>query len=428
MEFNGLRKTIRKKELKTKLIRIWDFAEELNASSNSKTIDGIGHCKRVDKNLERLVKQNIGGKYSVKEKFLLSAAAALHDLYKGVEPYGWDHGKMAAHRLKEDLKFIDDGPRLKIIGFIVSIHDRGSIRSIPLSSVPFDDGNELFLPKLALLFKLADMLDCTYRRINSLRILTGIETSSEKENSRLAIVDWRIEGKNKLFFCISPNDKDQLQDSMIGFKMIYHELAQHDLALHLLGFPTKFIPELMPDVIKNVEIQKTFDDIISGKIELNLPEDPKITYSSRAHIRLIFYKDGIDKVLMKKHRGWNGQFLVPNLPMIFRTDDSLTVFKRALSKRYNLNENEFKVEDISEEKFIQKRSKQNDQMTQYCYKIAKIKLLNNDIFPRESFQMNSTQYKWVSVEQCISEKQIYDGNEEIIKEIADIFYKEFVTG
>ncbi|MFZ2664179.1 MAG: HD domain-containing protein, partial [Patescibacteria group bacterium] len=175
MALTGLRIKTGNSSYNKILKKIWDFATDLNPVGDSKYKDGIEHCKRVSVNLERLMANEIGGKYSIEERFLLSAAASIHDIYKGSCHCMRDHGAVAAVKISE-LEYLCSGSILKLIGHIISIHDQGSIRGIPNTSTSID-GQCIFLPRLALLFKLADMLDCTYKRINTIRLTSGIETS-----------------------------------------------------------------------------------------------------------------------------------------------------------------------------------------------------------------------------------------------------------
>lgn len=424
MEYTGLRKKVSSKELSKHIEKIWDNCIDLNPASSSKYKDGIDHCIRVDKNLERLVINKVGGIYSNHEKFLLSASAATHDIYKGSETPGEDHGETVSKKLQE-ISCLGNGNILNLIGYIVSIHDRGSIRNIPTSSTW--DGQSIFLPRLALLFKLADMLDCTYKRINNSRILAGIETPGNKEISRQGISDWDLDGKDKIKIILIPKTKEQLESSMIAFKMIDNELAQHDLALHLLQFPTSFSPELFSGPGTDSEIKTHFENIKSGKISLDLPVDPKITYSSRKHIRLFFYIKGQNKVLMKYHKRW-GQWLLPNLPLIFRSEQNVNIIIENLSMRYDLPKNEFELKKLSEAKSIQKMSKENKQMTAYQYRIAEIQLsATSEYSQTEFYKQDDVHFKWIPIEECVSDKKIYEGNKEIIGHIAKIFKVPFTV-
>jgi hypothetical protein len=428
MDVKGLRNTMIGTKYSKATDKVWEAAEHLNPTGEAALKDGIFHCQRVDDNLERLtVHKQVGGEYTEKELFLLCCAAALHDIWKGSPILKEeDHGIEAAKKLDAfSEKTGLDRITLKLIGMICKIHDRGSIRSIPTKKIPWQ-GENIFLPKLSLIFRIADMLDCTYRRINEVRLKAGIDLIDQKIDGRLGIYEWDLEGEEDIKIIISPKNIKQLENSMIAVKMMDTELSQMDLALRLMQFPYKISPELQ-NLNEDYKITRHFEGICTGKYPIILPEDTKVVVNTRAHIRLMFVNERKkkNKVLMQLNEEWNNQWLLPNIPIQYSSDRNPSVIKNTIAHRYKIRPEEFTVEMLTGELFVQKISKKNEQMTEYRYRVAKVDLTENPKFMKDKFQLRGRKYQWFKVAQCTRDKKIYSGNEEVIEILAEYFRETF---
>lgn len=171
-ENKRLRNSIKDKSLLSELQNLWDSAEkELHPLQRGKTAQGFHHCIRVEGNIWSLIQKHIT-RFRDQDLFLLSAAAALHDVGKITNEVdnnsdsNKDHGKSGEKFLLENdnwKKYFREKTEASAVASIIGVHSNGEIHTIP---VEFTWGNPpaILLRSLAAIFRLADMLDSDYRR------------------------------------------------------------------------------------------------------------------------------------------------------------------------------------------------------------------------------------------------------------------------
>ncbi|MCK4873265.1 MAG: hypothetical protein KAS72_11110 [Phycisphaerales bacterium] len=185
---------------------IWSWARELQPFQKGKTEQGREHCQRVERNIGRLFKQaKIEEACCPAAAYVLSAAAALHDIDK-VEladdsflRTGLPHGRQAAEWIRDYeafAKLIRHAEYRELIATLIQCHDDGNFANLK-ESRSFD-GQVVFPPSLAGLFRLADMLDASGRRAPQLCM--DLKTKQYTENrevwkARNAITDWLFSDK-----------------------------------------------------------------------------------------------------------------------------------------------------------------------------------------------------------------------------------------
>lgn len=400
---------------------LWAFAERVITDSAL-----IQHCRRVDANLERLLQSKVGGDYSNHEALLLTSAAAWHDVLK-LNPAlccHMDHGAAAASRLPgfSDLIGIDNvRPILSMVASIIRIHDQGSIRSVP-PSVSWQ-GNTISLPRLALLFKIADMLDCSADRINSLRLMTGLEEKGSKENARLGIFDWELLGQDAFRILLAPSDSIQMKDAMIAVHLMDAELRQHQDALHLFQIPDTMIPRLLPSA-SNPHLARSFTDCLSSITADDLPDNLKFPVLRHSGI-LVAFACSIPprKVLLHWKREWK-QWILPSVPMPFSFVHERDFVRQLIMVKYGLHHNEFSLEDLGEVFFDQKMSLSHNCMTEYSFRIALVRLKRRSRLTRESFTLRNERYEWRAIADCRNDDKMQATNAQVWRQVEELIAQQ----
>lgn len=167
-----LRQTIRRgnPSLATELDNLWFVAQtKIHEFQEGKTAQGTLHCLRVESNLGLLL-QNKLDKFKEIDLFVLSAAAALHDIGKikrQTTSKKEDHGLEGRSLLLDEKvwsEFFQNRRKAEAIAHIIGTHDNGQIDSLPEEPFVIGSPPGLLLRSLAAIFRLADMLDTDYRR------------------------------------------------------------------------------------------------------------------------------------------------------------------------------------------------------------------------------------------------------------------------
>ena len=137
-----LRKAVRRldERLWHQLEEVWRKAQEgIHDAQWSRDghQQGTAHCLAVEDNLAALIPDGCKGtRYSAGDLFMLSAAAALHDVGKAGEFPG-DHGQVSMWEIRERAEaFGLDRGQAKVVGAIVGVHSSGALETLPGRPIP----------------------------------------------------------------------------------------------------------------------------------------------------------------------------------------------------------------------------------------------------------------------------------------------------
>lgn len=214
---------------------IWKhpIVKAIQNKQNGATDQSSTHCERVDDNIARLLEytKNIE-QFSPLELYLLSGAAALHDIGKSRKtdvlslkkslPFyiSDDHGLLAQELIVNkniSKKLFPQQPYANLVGLIVATHDNGNMYLVssqtlhlplPSSATKFHVRPRL----LAAVFRLADMLDCTFERSIGLDIDETATAKSAVEAGRECITNWQIDANRPecIYFSMMPENESAL--------------------------------------------------------------------------------------------------------------------------------------------------------------------------------------------------------------------------
>lgn len=216
-----LRDTLRKlnQGLANRLETLWQTArKEIHPFQEGKTNQGTDHCLAVENNIGILLEAKID-KFKDKDLFILSAAAALHDIGKikrQISGVQLDHGQWGRELLKDreiSRHFLDDERMAIAIAEVVGVHENGLIDDLPEELFSIGAPPRVPLRSLAAIFRLADMCDTDYNRVpwllKEMRAVRFVE-NPEVWLARHNIVGWHpsSDGKSIVLTVSSCEDKD----------------------------------------------------------------------------------------------------------------------------------------------------------------------------------------------------------------------------
>jgi HEAT repeat protein len=225
-------------DLRIQLEDIWRRAKDYHGKQKGDTLQDRKHCETVDENLYRILLSVKKGKQSNLELFLLSAAACVHDIGK-IDANDWeDHGKRARQIILDEYDRLGlDRGQATILAPLVGVHDSGHLDELPKE--PFPIGNEeVNIPKLAAVFRLADMLDTNYQRTPE--ILSSIMFSENgippKWLGRQSITGWYLDGENRIILKTAPKEAET-DAAYALWGMMKEEISKIAPILRVYGYP-----------------------------------------------------------------------------------------------------------------------------------------------------------------------------------------------
>jgi len=217
-----LRDTIRNQNhaLAIELENLWNAAQrKIHQFQEGKTSQGTLHCVRVEENIGLLLQDSLD-KFKDVDLFLLSAAAALHDIGRiKHQVYGTqlDHGQWGRKLLLDrdiNAEFFQEQRKATAVAEIIGVHDNGRISDLPEEPFVIGSPPGVLLRSLAAIFRLADMLDTDYRRCPY--VLQGIKSLAFVENPEVWIAresiggwDGAKDGKTILLQLSSKEEEDR---------------------------------------------------------------------------------------------------------------------------------------------------------------------------------------------------------------------------
>ncbi len=211
--------------LASELTAIWASAcKKIYGFEVGKRLQGALHNLAVENNIGILLEHfNLLDKMKAKDIFVLSAAAALHDIDKAMIKYGkgYNHGRSGNKLLLKDrvrLEFSLDPRKAEAVAHIIDVHSDGNLDRIPEGSFVIVDPPGLNLRGLAAIFRLGDILDTTYERHPDVILrVRGVKSKDEEKVTRATrlIGGWTPSGDGKA----------------IVLQVIRHHKIQDELAL-----------------------------------------------------------------------------------------------------------------------------------------------------------------------------------------------------
>ncbi len=193
--------------LASELTALWVSAyEKIYGFEAGKRQQGPPHNLAVENNIGFLLKHfKLFDKMKPKDIFVLSAAAALHDMDKAMNKDNqvYAHGRNGKKLLlKESIhrEFNLDARKAEAVAWLIDVHDDGDFNRLPEDAFVIDDPPGLNLRGLAAIFRLSDILHTTYERYPD--VIAEIRSAKTKDEEKTAqatrlIGGWTISADNK---------------------------------------------------------------------------------------------------------------------------------------------------------------------------------------------------------------------------------------
>lgn len=232
------------------LEEVWRKAEEgIHEAQRSKDghQQGTKHCLAVEDNLFALIPDEWKGtRLKALDLFVLSAAAALHDVGKAGDTLD-DHGHVAMREVRTRAQdFGLDQGQAEVVGWIVQAHNDGNLEALP-PTPRFLGTVEVDVRTLAALFKLADMLHTEYTRVSPQVVdFAGARgEDNPKTLFRLRVRGWGYDHQGRILLQATPKEVSDIEIIFTGFEMMRRDLEPLAPVLQAAGFPYEFaLPEL----------------------------------------------------------------------------------------------------------------------------------------------------------------------------------------
>jgi HEAT repeat protein len=203
---------------------------------------GTKHCLAVEENLSALIPDEWKGtKLKALDLFVLSAAAALHDVGKAGDTLD-DHGHVSMREVRTRAQdFGLDQGQAEVVGWIVQAHNDGNLEALP-PTPRFLGTAEVDVRTLAALFKLADMLHTEYTRVSRQVIDFGGARGEDNPKTlfRLRVRGWGYDPQGRILLQAVPKDTSDIEVIFTGFEMMRRDLEPIAPVLQDAGFPYEF--------------------------------------------------------------------------------------------------------------------------------------------------------------------------------------------
>ncbi|MBW2045212.1 MAG: hypothetical protein JRI96_10075 [Deltaproteobacteria bacterium] len=214
-----------------------DIVQGLQVTQIGVTHQGKSHCERVDEHLGRLLTATkTKNKFRNIELYLLSAAAALHDIGKSHDinikklikkmpiNISQDHGLIAKYLLGWKVLgriLFPDRLYADAVADIVSVHDSGNMSLVDSGAIHLKVSpgstrqEEARLQLLASVFRLADMMECSYERVLDLGDKINDREESKVVTGRRNLQVWELHPDYRECVYFSPICKDKTSLSIV---------------------------------------------------------------------------------------------------------------------------------------------------------------------------------------------------------------------
>jgi len=261
-----------KGDFSTQINEIWRKAKSFHEKQKGDNINGREHCLAVERNIGKLIAYNNNYKrLNQTELFLLDVSACLHDIGKTIEDkkYMWncDHGRISEKLILENYEQLGlELVQAVFVGHIVGVHVSGNVDEIPQEQKALGI-EEVNLVKLAVIFKLADMLETTHQRVPP--ILNAIYYPGGKIPSKWAgrktISGWIINKAGEIILQAIPQ-KNTLENLYALKSMMEDEFLKISPYLDKYHYPCKLGELEIDDVLieKKYEEDKRYHKAVLG--------------------------------------------------------------------------------------------------------------------------------------------------------------------
>jgi hypothetical protein len=182
-----------------------------------------------------------GDRLTATDLFVLSAAAALHDMGKVGDTLD-DHGHVAMREVRARAQdFGLDQGQAEVVGWIVQAHNDGNLEALP-PTPRFLGTVEVDVRTMAALFKLADMLHTEYTRVSPQVVdFAGARgEDNPKTLFRLRVRGWGYDPQGRILLQAVPKDTSDIEVIFTGFAMMRRDLEPLAPVLQAAGFPYEF--------------------------------------------------------------------------------------------------------------------------------------------------------------------------------------------
>ena len=238
------RETVRnllRNDYKIQIDEIWRKAKEYHSDQRGDNTQGTSHCETVESSLYRLIPERKKRELKQISLFLLSAASCVHDIGK-IDGKVWEeHGKRSMLIILDHYERLGlDWGQAVAVAYIVSVHDHGHLDELPRV---FPIGNEeVDIIELAAIFRLADMLDTTYKRVPEVlsEIMFPDGNIPQKWRGRRSVTGWYLDRKNKIILQAAPKEMDDLEAVYTLWSMMNEEISEIAPHLRQYGYPYEF--------------------------------------------------------------------------------------------------------------------------------------------------------------------------------------------
>jgi len=244
------------KDLWHQLEYLWRKAErDIHEQQRSKEghQQGTQHCLAVEKNLTRLIPDKWKGtRFTAVDLFLLSAAAALHDVGKaGNLPDDHGHVSMWEVRRRAPIYGLEE-EQAEVVGWVVQVHNDGKVELLDPKPIPLGSTAKVFLRPLAAVFKLADVLHNDLTRIRDQSAEFGGRDADEnlKTRFRRRVRGWCFDDYDRIEIYAVPRDWVDAEVIYTGVLLSRQELDPVVPTLQDVGLPWELVPRLEETAIK----------------------------------------------------------------------------------------------------------------------------------------------------------------------------------
>lgn len=312
--------------MQNKFFTLWKKAtKEIHPFQRGDSYQSSTHSINVLKNIDCLSKV-VNPILNLPEKYILCCAAVLHDIDKAIIDYDQKvridkkHGLVSAAFIQD--KYEHFGLTLceaDAVAIVTRYHGKYSLKDIEneCENEEINDPNEykslgkINYPKTACLFKLADMMDLTYKRISDLILTLNYDKIPSKLLARKCIKNKYIEDAEKRIrlTALTINNFREYQALTIMVDMLNKELVDTHTKIWLDEFslPNKFyiniklpISEKCKKLIKDRQEISDFDPDIC-LLTVNLIEQKKLIKILNENKESFEFSDNEKTQLMNKY-------------------------------------------------------------------------------------------------------------------------------
>lgn len=277
MQIKNFRDYIKSNELRNQANFIWKHMVSSLSYQRGQTGQGIVHCEAVESNLRKLLTVTKKMKeLNDIEIFLLSMSACFHDIGKIDDKNLIDHGKIASKTLmKNYINYSLDQDQAYVIALIIGVHSSGSLEELQ-NKTELVNNEDIDVIRLSALFRLADMIETSYKRTPKVveDVLYNSESTPEVWTARKRIHGWHLDKNNIIKLEAFPESKDEIKYLYKLESLMCEDLTKIQKYLEHYGYPSDIKLYINYKFIELLEEEKKNDSLNTSSktnISSNLP-------------------------------------------------------------------------------------------------------------------------------------------------------------